>query len=216
MTKRKALNLTARGIGGAVVLAGAYMRMIRPWHQTWGATKEEVTAHMTGDELIMSPNWIVTRAVVIDATPTVIWPWLVQMGYRRGGLYSYDWLDQLFGVLDQPSADTVRPEFQQLAVGDRIPIANDPGWPVAAIEAERLLVLNIERHRLHVTWSFLLAPSVGGATRLVLRYRGLVEPRLAELPLYAFLDVAEFLMSRKMLLGIKVRAERLASIRSEC
>lgn len=215
MTNRQVLNLTAYGIGGAVVLAGGYMRVVRPWHQTWGATKEEVTARMIGDELIKSPNWIVTRAVVIDAAPTAIWPWLVQMGYQRGGLYSYDWLDQLFGVLDRPSADTVLPEFQQLEVGDTIPIADDPGWPVAAIEPKRLLVLNIERPRLHITWSFLLAPSAGGASRLVLRYRGLVEPRLAEWPLYAFLDVAEFLMSRKMLLGIKVRAERVASIRSE-
>ena len=137
-----------------------------------------------------------------------MWPWLAQMGYRRGGLYTYDSFDQLFGVLDRPSANSVF-EFQHLSVGDVIPIANDPGWPVAAVEWERLLVLDIKRRRPHIAWSFLLTPTPGGKTRLVLRYRGLAEPRILELPLYAFFDVAEFIMTRKMMLGIKARAEQL-------
>jgi hypothetical protein len=167
---------------------------------------------MAGDELVPIVNWKVTRAISIGAPPAAVWPWLVQMGYGRGGLYTYDWLDRLFGVLDRPSADFVLPQFQHLSVGDVIPIRNDAGWPVAALERERLLVLDIRRPRLHLTWSFLLTATARGGTRLVLRYRGFVEPRFSELPLYAFLDVAEFIMSRKMLLGIKARAERLASI----
>jgi hypothetical protein len=216
MTKRSVLNLTAYGVGGSAVLAAVYVLVVRPWHQAWGATNNERTAQMAGDELIKSPNWIVTRAVAINAPPIAVWPWLVQMGYRRGGLYSYDWLDQFFGVLDRPSADSVLPEFQQLSVGDAIPIANDPGWPVAAVEPDRRLVLNIQRPRLHITWSLLLAPAADDTTRLVLRYRGRIELRLIALPQYAFLDVAEFLMTRKMLLGIKARAERLASTGSRC
>ena len=70
-------------------------------------------------------------------------------------------------------------------------------------------MFEIRRSRLHVTWSFLLTPTAGGGTRLVLRYRGLAHPHLAELPLYAFLDIGEFIMTRKMLLGIRKRAERL-------
>lgn len=193
-------------------LVGAYAVIIRPWHQRWGATTAEAEAPMAGDNVIPMPNWLVTRAVSIRAVPSMVWPWLVQMGYRRGGLYTYDWLDRVAGVLDRPSADSVLPEFQNLAVGDTIPIANDPGWPVAALEHERLLVLDIHRPRMHITWSFLLIPEKeSGGTRLVLRYRGFMQPRLAELPFYGFLDVAEFVMSRKMLLGIKRRAEHLAA-----
>ena len=150
-----------------------------------------------------------TRAIAIDAPPAAVWPWLVQMGYGRGGLYTYDWLDERLGVLDRPSADSVLPQFQSLTVGDTIPIGNDPGWSVAALERERTLVFDIRRPRLHITWSFLLTPTAEGGTRLVLRYRGLAHHHLAELPFYAFLDVGEFIMTRKMLLGIKERAERL-------
>jgi hypothetical protein len=196
---------------GIVFLVGVYTLVIRPRHHTWGATTAVVGTHMAGDDLVAIPNWGVTRAISIDAPPSAVWPWLVQMGYQRGGLYSYDWLDRLFGVLDRPSADSVLPEFQLLSVGDTIPIRNDAGWPVAALERERLLVLDIRRPRLHITWSFLLVPTADGGTRLVLRCRGYAEPRLTELPFYAFLDVGEFIMSRKMLLGIKARAERLSS-----
>lgn len=200
------------GIGAAAVAASAaaYIWLIRPWHQRWGASAREAAEPMPGDELIPAPNWKVTRAVSIAAPPAAVWPWLVQMGYQRGGLYSYDWLDRLFGVLDRPSADVVLPQFQDLAAGDTIPIANDPGWPVAALERERLLVLDIRRERLHITWSFRLTPTANGGTRLLLRYRAALRPRPSQLPFYAFLDVAEFLMTRKMLLGIKARAERVA------
>lgn len=207
MSSRKAARLFGYTGTGIALLAGAYILAIRPWHQTWGATNAEARKRMPGDDLIPVPNWNATRAVSIGAPAKAVWPWLVQMGYRRGGLYSYDWLDRLFGVLDRPSADSVLPEFQHLSVGDTIPIANDPGWVVAAMEPQSLLVLDIQRPRLHITWSFLLTPAVSGGTRLVLRYRGLAEPRLRDLALYAFLDVAEFIMTRKMLLGIKMRAE---------
>jgi len=212
MTKGRALPLFGYAAAGVAALGGVYVQVLRPRHQTWGATDVEAAAPMAGDELVPTPNWNVTRAISIDARPDEVWPWLAQMGYQRGGLYTYDWLDRLFGVLDRPSADTVLPEFQHLSVGDIIPIRNDAGWPVALLERPRLLVLDIWRPRLHITWSFLLTPLARGGTRLVLRYRGLVEPRPAELPLYACLDVAEFIMSRKMLLGIKERAERLAQL----
>lgn len=195
---------------GLTGLGSLYILLIRPRHQRWGATAHEAAAHMPGDELVPDPNWNVTRAISIAAPPRAVWPWLVQMGYQRGGLYSYDRLDRIFGVLDRPSADTVIPQFQSLAAGDTIPIGHDAGWPVAAVEPERLLVLDIRRPRLHITWSFVLTWMANGDTRLVLRYRGRAEPRLIDLPLYAFLDVAEFIMTRKMLLGIKMRAERLA------
>ena len=108
-------------IGGAafLALAGAYLLMIRPWHLTWGATDEEVRRPMPGDAIHASPSFNATRAVTIEAGPEHIWPWLVQMGYRRAGFYSYDRIDNA-GI---PSADHIIPEYQSLKVGDRVPMA---------------------------------------------------------------------------------------------
>jgi hypothetical protein len=75
---------------------------------------------MPGDALIPDPTDLSMQAVTVNAPPEDIWPWLVQIGYQRGGLYSYDWLDRLFGYLDRPSATRILPEFQRLAVGDEI------------------------------------------------------------------------------------------------
>ena len=98
---------------------------------------------MAGDALLVNPTYSGTMAVIVNAAPEHIWPWLVQIGYRRGGLYSYDWLDRLFGYLDRPSATRILPEFQNLAVGDEIPLGRGPSWPVAAIEPNRALVLDM-------------------------------------------------------------------------
>jgi len=74
----------------------------RDWFLEWGARDLEVLAAMAGDDLVDEPTYESTLAVTIDAPRSDVWPWLVQMGYRRGGLYSYDWLDRLFGYLDGP------------------------------------------------------------------------------------------------------------------
>ena len=96
---------------------------------------------MPGDRHVTLPSYETTLGVTINTAPAAIWPWLMQMGYRRGGLYSYDWLDRLFGYLDAPSAERILPEWQQLAVGDEIPIGRGGGFPVKAIEPFRSLVL---------------------------------------------------------------------------
>jgi hypothetical protein len=93
-------------IAGMVVLA-IYLFVIRPWHLRWGATDAEVERAMPGDDEIKNPTHVTTRAVTIRTRPDEIWPWLVQMGYQRGGMYSYDWIDRVFGVLDRPSADRI-------------------------------------------------------------------------------------------------------------
>jgi hypothetical protein len=102
-------------LGGAalkVIALASYLLFIRPWHLRWGANDEELRRSMPGDDEIQQPLYTTTRAVTINAQPAEIWPWLVQMGYQRGGLYSYDWLDRLFGILDRPSADRIIPEFE--------------------------------------------------------------------------------------------------------
>src|SRR4051812_31928309 len=104
----------------ALALAAVYWFPVRRWMGQWGSTPNERARRMPGDGLTPQPTDVETQAVTVDAPPSDIWPWLVQIGSRRGGLYSYDWLDRLFGFLERASARCILPEFQQLAVGDRI------------------------------------------------------------------------------------------------
>jgi len=184
-----------------------YWFPIRRWFSRWGTTREDLARVMAGDALIADPTHSATHALTVNAPPEDVWPWLVQIGFRRGGLYSYDWLDRLFGYLDRPSADRVLPEFQHLAVGDVIPIGRGEGFPVAAIEPNRALVLSGLVNGFHWVWQFGLYPLEGSRTRLVSRGT----QRFAITPgtwlFMRVLEPAAFLMTRRMLLGLKARAE---------
>src|SRR5205085_4339030 len=100
------------------------------------------TCTMAGYTFIAAPTHSAMDAIIIDASPDEIWPWLVQLGYQRGGLYSYDWLDRLFGFLDRPSATRVLPEFQHLVVGDIIRLGPRQQLTVAGLEPARALALS--------------------------------------------------------------------------
>ncbi len=162
---------------------------------------------MPGDGLVMAANYQTTRAVSIEAPPEAVWPWLVQMGFRRGGLYSYDWIDRWMGILDAPSASRILPEFQDLKPGMSIPMGKGLGWPVTVMQAPGSMVLDILQAGVHISWSWLLSPAPDGKTRLVLRIRGKVEIRTGFAPIVAALDLGEYVMVRRMLAGIKRRAE---------
>lgn len=182
--------------------------MSGPWHR-WGATNEEATRPMPGDDEVKRPMQVTTRAVTINASASDIWPWLIQMGYRRGGMYSYDWIDRRLGILDAPSADRIIPEFQHLEVGDIIPMGKPPSWPVKAIEPERFLLILINEPSAQVTWCFMLDEINEEHTRLILRVRTrltMTPMLLLSLPI---MYPGQYLMIRKMLLGIKQRAEAL-------
>jgi hypothetical protein len=158
---------------------------------------------------------VATLAITINASPEDIWPWLVQMGYRRGGLYSYDWLDRLFGYLDRPSANHILPEFQHLAVGDEIPIGRGGGFPVTEIEPYRTLVLSGKDEEFQWVWQFGLYPFSETRTRLVSRSSVRVPHTLGSWLFMRMIEPAAFLMTRRMLIGLKRRAEALAvAIRS--
>lgn len=164
---------------------------------------------LPGDEELVHADRVTNHAVTIDAPPEAVWPWLVQMGYQRGGLYSFDRLDRLVGYLDRPSADEILPAFQHLEAGDVIPIGKGTSWPVAAVEPNRALVLAIPTPDFTVTWSFVLTP-LGGGTRLISRVRVAFasSPFRARLICLA-IDPFECAMTMAMLRGIKQRAERL-------
>ena len=88
--------------------------LYRHWHLRWGATDAEVALAMPGDEIVPEPSFTATRAITIAASPEQVWPWIVQIGTRRAGFYSYD----LFDNAARPSADHILPEFQEVQLGD--------------------------------------------------------------------------------------------------
>ena len=171
----------------------------RPWQATWGANEEEVTRPMVGDEIVKDPTFDATRAVTVHATPQEIWPWIVQMGYRRAGFYSYDVLDN-DGIA---SAEHIISEYQGLKVGHQIPVSRKSAVDVAALEVNRHLLL-VFRSRVPATWAWGLYPLDGERTRLVSRLRVRSESLIGRV----FMDAFEIIMMRKCLLGIKRRAER--------
>jgi hypothetical protein len=196
-------------VAGLALAAAASRRLLREPVLTWGATPDETARRLPGDELLEEADMVSTRAITIDAPASAVWPWLVQMGVGRGGAYTYDWIERLLG-LDMHSADRIAPELQRLEVGDVLPMKPDePGMRVEILEPQRVLSLRSEDGRW--VWTFALAED-GRTTRLISRNRadtrgsGLGE-RLAML----VMEPGSLVMERKMLLGIKARAERLAS-----
>jgi hypothetical protein len=208
------------------VLAAAiplYIQVIRPAMLDWGATPEERTATLPGDDIVIAPRNVWTRAVTIAVPPAAVWPWLVQMGQGRGGLYSYDWLENLLGC-DIHSVDRIIPALQYLAVGDPIRLVRE-GYPadlvlaVAAILPEQALVLAAPGTRAealaagfaYMSWAFVLRPTPDGGTRFIVRTRADFAPTFAgRLVNQVMLEPIQFIMERKMMQGIKARAEKLA------
>ena len=193
-----------------ILLAAAavfYSPPVHRWYLTWGATPEEVEGAMPGDDLLPEPDLLSTRAVTVDAPPASVWPWLVQMGSGRGGAYTYDWIENLFG-LGMHSAERILPEFQHLAVGDVLPVGpKGPGMRVEICDAERTLAFRSLDGRW--VWIFDLRPA-GRGTRLVSRNR-IATPDASwagRLVNRAVMEPGSLIMERRMLKGIKERAER--------
>ncbi|HEU5012709.1 MAG TPA: hypothetical protein VFT66_09210 [Roseiflexaceae bacterium] len=206
MNKRNML----RAATGAASLAGtalfAYTAAIRPWHMRWGATDEEVRRAMPGDEIVPHPTYNATRAITINARPKAIWPWLVQLGQGRGGMYSYEWIENRLMRLDMHNADRILPEFQHLHVGDVVPMSPAGIGPrVRALRPNQFLLLVFDDSAW--TWSFGLYPAAHRQTRLVIRNRWDITGSLPMLLMSVVLDPGDFMMERRMLLGIKQRAE---------
>ncbi len=195
-------------IGVVIAAALVYWFPVRRWFARWGTTPDERTREMPGDDVIVEPTDVTTHAVTVDAPPEDIWPWLVQMGYRRGGLYSYDWLDRLFGFLDAPSADRILPEFQHRVAGDKILIGPRQVMTVVKIVPFRALVLSFDAPGLPWIWQFGLYPARENRTRLISRGTERAKGIGGWLAMRV-IEPAGFIMTRRMLLGVKQRAEAL-------
>jgi hypothetical protein len=192
----------------AVVVAGgcgaAYAFLLRGPTLTWGATVEEAECGLPGDDLLEDADGISTRAIDIDAPASAVWPWIVQMGPSpRGGAYTYDWIENMLG-LNMRSADRVLPEFQHPEIGDTIGFGSNR-MQLRRFEPDHVLAWRSEDG--NWVWTFVLT-EVHGNTRLLSRNRFRLPTligRIGMLPM----ELGSLVMERKMLRGIKERAERL-------
>jgi len=214
---RLSANTVLRGGGitaGGLALAGSLALVTYPrwrtWCLTWGATREEATQSLPGDDLLAAPDVVSTRAIWIDAPASAVWPWLAQMGSGRGGVYTYDWIENLLG-LHMHSADVVLPQFQDIKHGDAQRLGKSgPVLRVAVADPEHALVLRSDDG--NWVWAFCLA-GAGSGTRLISRNR--IATPGASWPARVFyryvMEPGSLVMERKMLLGIKQRAERMTA-----
>lgn len=216
-------------LAGAVAY-GVYAAGIRPWKHRWDASPDERETPMPGDELVPTPTTVETRAITINAPPSAVWPWLVQMGHGRAGWYSYDQLDRHGGGTWQ-----LMPQFEDLQIGAIVPTHPHGGFKVAGLEHEHTLVLHLDTGLVReqvatargtagattpegdsavpefsVSWTFVLRPLPNSKTRLIERVRiSIPEGRKGVFALQRAAGFGIFLMQRKQLLGIKTRAERM-------
>jgi hypothetical protein len=200
--------------GAADVAVASPLFLFAPLHRRrhlrWGASDAEVVGAMPGDEHVSDPSFNATRAVSIAAPPEAVWPWLVQLGYGRAGWYSYD----LFDNAARPSAERVLPEYQEPKVGDWVPMSSKvnetTAFKVTALEPNRWMLWA----KPHSTWAWKLVPLAGGRTRLIVRLKERYEWRRAPanaLVTLVLFEFGDFAMMRKLLLGVKRRAESLAA-----
>lgn len=194
----------------SLALAGAllavYFGLLRRAVLTWGATESEAASHLPGDELLEDPDGSATRAITIDAPASSVWPWLAQMGPApRGGAYTYDWIENLLS-LKMHSADHLLPEFQHPQTGDTIGFGSNR-MRLELCEPGHVLALRSEDG--NWVWTFVLEEQ-GGRTRLISRNRFRLPTPIARIGMLA-MEPASLVMERKMLHGIKQRAEWLTS-----
>ena len=199
-----------RQVGGVLIDLPLFLTapLYRRWHLHWGATPEEVASALPGDARLARSQFVCTRAITIDAPAAAVWPWLVQVGCGRGGWYSHDLLDNPA----RPSAREVLPGLQHLKIGQWVPMA--AGEPtetnalrVEAFESERWLLWS----KPDSTWVWTLTDLGGDQTRLVTRVHAVYDWRRPARALLGgmLLEFGDFAMMRRMLRGIKERAESL-------
>lgn len=187
-----------------------YAVFLRPMILTWGATENEVTVKLTGDNI--APCISSTRAITINAPSADVWKWLVQFGADRGGFYSYTFIEHLCGYYTDNSIQIV-PEFQEMKVGRIVPSSlsdSELNWRVLSVNPGKSFVLE--------GWGpFVLKQIDSKTTRLIVRTHGWEINSIATLLSTITIEPLHYIMERRMMMGFKARAEagegvRLSSI----
>lgn len=211
----------SRTMAVAIPLVAGYAAL--QWlGRTSGSTVAERRAPMPGDDVVVRPQIVATHAATIPAPPRTIWPWLVQVGWHRGGWYTPRWVDALLFPENWPSSRRILDSYQKLEVGDFIPDGPPKtgcGFVVLEVRPGERLVLESTTHlpltwrqtgvaRLQWTWSFRLTPvDDGRATRVVFRWRSRTSPWWVTVGANLLIIPADFVMSRGMLRGLRRRAD---------
>ncbi|NDJ75626.1 MAG: hypothetical protein GYB65_05145 [Chloroflexi bacterium] len=187
------------------IMAG-YVFIARPYQLHWGATAEEQSADMPGDELVAEPDFFATRAITIAGTPEDIWPWLIQMGYNRAGFYGYDILENLGSDRGLHSAKRILPQYQEFQVGDAVPISSVHEMKFYAIEPNEYLIWSGTDDEGSFLWA--LQPVDATHTRLISRIRWSYDwSQPQSLGLTLFTEFTDHLAVREILRGVKGRVE---------
>jgi len=186
-----------------------------------GSTPLERSRRLPGDELVNRPTFVTNHAAHLPAPPEDVWPWLTQLGWHRGGWYTPRWVDRVLFPGNWPSADHLDPTLvRDLRPGDTIP-DGPPGtaeFVVERVEAPRVLVLRSTTHlppgwdetlgaTLDWVWTFALDADNGG-TRMLVRNRGNLHPRLLDYAYRTLITPADHVMTSGMLRGL---AERVSA-----
>ena len=206
------------GIAAIASALAAYILLGRSWQLRWGATSEECGEPLPGDDLIAGPDLTATRAITIRAPASQVGPWIVQLGQGRGGFYSYDFLENLVGC-DIHSADRIATEWQDVEVGDEVRLAPQVSLAVAFVEVGRSLVLRggvpmgNAAPPYDFTWAFVLKDGPERTSRLLVRERYAYTRPWARLVVEP-ISAVSFVMSQKMLRGIRDRTEDIAAVPS--
>jgi hypothetical protein len=210
MTKQRIGRSILDALMGLPLFATA--PLYRRRHLRWGATDGEVRGSMPGDEIVPKASFNATRAITIDAPPDEVWPWIVQIGYRRAGFYTYALLDNA----GYESADRILGEYQHPKIGDWMPMAKKvnetTAFKVKAFEKNEWLIWE----KPDSTWAWRLIPLEGGRTRVIsrLKQRYVWERPASAILTLVLLEFGDFAMMRRVLKGIKARAERTAHSRA--
>ena len=201
---KKVMKILA-GLAGLLVFVVLVVILLTPWMDRWGTTDADIQAVFPGDKLVPNPVEVVNRAITIYAAPEQIYPWLVQMGADRGGMYSYTALETLINC-PQVNADRIHPEWQNLQAGDEVKMCqNDPAPPpyiVAELIPNQAVIMGHHNNQgeWEEVWQFILLPQADGSTRLIQRTRTMMAGGL-----WSIIHPGVFFMERGMMLGIKER-----------
>lgn len=195
---------------GLLVLVVLIVVALTPWMDRWGATDAEIAATYPGDELLAEPASFVNRAITINAPPSAIYPWIVQLDAKKGGWYSYTWLETYLLNCPIINADRIHDEWQNLQVGDQVHMCpHEPAPPpyvVAQLHPEQAIVMGHQENGKWVDiYQFIIVPQADGTSRLILRTRTMMDSLF-----WKVLHPGTFIMERGLLYGIKERAEQLA------
>ena len=169
-----------------------------------------------GDDLIPDAAMVYNQTCIIPTRPENVWPWVVQLGKKRGGWYlprRCEW----FLPVSWRGTRSVNPAWQSLRPGDRVddysfPFSKDEYFDVVSVDAPRSLVYKSERLGTVLTWALLLSEE-GSGTKVHLRFRGRIQStgfrRKVIVRVGSFMDWAT---TTPMLVGL---AERVMDVEAE-